>query len=58
MLKRRNMLTVRCPLGEIRSAAQRLQVMMALLEKLLRYRCPDIEFCSQAIQRYRAPPSA
>jgi DNA-binding transcriptional MerR regulator len=45
-------------LGEIRSAAQRLQVMMALLEKLLRWRCPDIEFCGQAIQRYRAPPRA
>jgi MerR family redox-sensitive transcriptional activator SoxR len=38
-------------LSEIRSAAGRLRVMTALLEKLLDCDCPDIEFCGRALER-------
>jgi MerR family redox-sensitive transcriptional activator SoxR len=38
-------------LGEVRSAAERLRTMEDLLEKLLRCRCPDLEFCGRAIER-------
>jgi MerR family redox-sensitive transcriptional activator SoxR len=38
-------------LAEIQTARQRLRAMTLLLEKLLRCKCPDIEFCGRAIER-------
>ena len=38
-------------LGEIQIAAEGLRTMTLLLEKLLRCKCPDIEFCGRAIRR-------
>jgi len=38
-------------LGEVRSAAEQLRTMEELLEKLLRCRCPDLEFCGRVIER-------
>ena len=36
----------------VQAAAERLRMMTLLLEKLLRCKCPDIEFCGRALQRY------
>ncbi len=41
-------------LGEVRCAAERLQTMTILLEKLLRCDCPDIDFCGRTIRRSMA----
>jgi MerR family transcriptional regulator, redox-sensitive transcriptional activator SoxR len=38
-------------LGELEVAARQLQTMTVLLEKLLKCKCPDIEFCGRVIQR-------
>ncbi len=38
-------------LAEIQATAERLRAMTTLLEKLLRCRCPDLEFCGRVIQR-------
>jgi len=38
-------------LGEVRKAAERLRAMEELLTKLLRCRCPDLEFCWRVIER-------
>lgn len=40
-------------LGEIQVAAERLRAMTFLLEKLLKCRCPDLEFCGRALQRIK-----
>jgi MerR family redox-sensitive transcriptional activator SoxR len=39
-------------LDELRQAADRLAAMTDLLGKLLRCRCPDIEFCGRQIARH------
>lgn len=41
-------------LGEIEVAARRLETMAVLLKKLLKCKCPDIEFCGRAIRRHNA----
>lgn len=38
-------------LGEIKAAAERLQTMTVLLEKLLGCECHDIEFCGRVLRR-------
>jgi DNA-binding transcriptional MerR regulator len=43
-------------LGEVRRAAERLQAMTVLLEKLLRCACPDIDVCGRAIARSASRP--
>jgi MerR family redox-sensitive transcriptional activator SoxR len=39
-------------LVEVQAATQRLRTMTLLLEKLLKCKCPDIEFCGRALQRH------
>lgn len=41
-------------LGEIQVAAKRLRAMTFLLEKLLKCKCPDLEFCGRALRRIKA----
>jgi MerR family redox-sensitive transcriptional activator SoxR len=41
-------------LVEVQAAAERLRAMTLLLEKLLKCKCPDIEFCGRAIGRTAA----
>ena len=38
-------------LGEVLVAAERLRAMTQLLEKLLKCKCPDIDFCGRAVAR-------
>jgi MerR family redox-sensitive transcriptional activator SoxR len=38
-------------LGELQVAAEGLRAMTLLLKKLLRCKCPDIEFCGRTIRR-------
>ncbi|MGH9364346.1 MAG: MerR family DNA-binding protein, partial [Thermoanaerobaculia bacterium] len=39
-------------LVEAQVASERLRTMTLLLEKLLKCKCPDIEFCGRALQRH------
>ncbi len=41
-------------LEEIRATIERLGTMTVLLEKLLRCKCPDVEFCGRVIRRNAA----
>ncbi|HTO86993.1 MAG TPA: MerR family transcriptional regulator [Thermoanaerobaculia bacterium] len=41
-------------LAEIRATVERLGMMTVLLEKLLRCKCPDVEFCGRVIRRNAA----
>jgi MerR family redox-sensitive transcriptional activator SoxR len=38
-------------LGDVLVAAERLRAMTLLLEKLLKCKCPDIDFCGRAVAR-------
>jgi MerR family transcriptional regulator, redox-sensitive transcriptional activator SoxR len=41
-------------LAEIRATVERLGTMTVLLEKLLRCKCPDVEFCGRVIRQEAA----
>ena len=45
-------------LVEARVASEHLRTMTLLLEKLLKCKCPDIEFCGRALQRHMRGGSA
>jgi MerR family redox-sensitive transcriptional activator SoxR len=38
-------------LDEVKATTRRLQTMTVLLEKLLRCKCPDLEFCGRVIRK-------